>query len=61
VGSLDEAVSARAGQVMWAFKHKDMETLSQLTHPDKGVRFSPYAYAKNEDPFDFTRAQLTFS
>jgi hypothetical protein len=49
VGSLDAAVSARAGQVMWALKQKDMETLSQLGHPDKGVRFSPYPYVRNED------------
>ncbi len=48
-GSLDEAVSARAGQVMWALKHKDMGALSQLAHPDRGVRFSPYAYVRNED------------
>ena len=48
-GSLEEAVSARTGQVIWALKHKDMETLSQLAHPDRGVRFSPYAYVRNED------------
>jgi hypothetical protein len=49
VGSLDEAVSARAGQVIWALKQTDMKTLSRLAHPDKGVRFSPYAYVRNED------------
>jgi hypothetical protein len=49
VGSVDEAVSARAGKIMWALKQKDMATLSQLVHPDKGVRFSPYAYVSKED------------
>lgn len=49
VGCMDETVAARAGQIMWALKQKDMETLSRLAHPDKGVRFSPYAYVSNED------------
>lgn len=48
-GSMDDAVSARAGLIIWALKQKDMETLSQLVHPHKGVRFSPYAYVTNED------------
>jgi hypothetical protein len=48
-GSVDEAVSARAGQIIWALKQKDMQTLSQIVHPAKGVRFSPYTYVRNED------------
>jgi hypothetical protein len=49
VGTIDEAVAVRAGQMMWALKQKDMETLSRLVHPDKGVRFSPYAFVRGED------------
>ena len=49
VGSMDESVSTQAGQIIWALKQKDMETLSRLVHPDKGVRFSPYTYVRNED------------
>jgi hypothetical protein len=48
-GCMDETVAARAGQIIWALRHKDMEALSRLVHPDKGVRFSPYAYVGNED------------
>ena len=29
-----------------ALKEKDMDKLSQLIHPEKGVRFSPYTYVK---------------
>jgi len=49
VGSIDEAVAVRAGQMMWALKQKDMQTLARLVHPDKGVRFSPYAFVRGED------------
>ena len=48
-GCMDETVAARAGQIIWALKQKDMPALSRLAHPDKGVRFSPYAYVNNED------------
>jgi hypothetical protein len=48
-GCKDESVAARAGQIIWALKQKDMQALSQLAHPDQGVRFSPYAYVSNED------------
>ncbi len=49
MGFMDEVISERAGQIIWALKKKDMKTLSQFAHPDKGVRFSPYSYVKNED------------
>jgi hypothetical protein len=49
VGTIDEAVAVRAGQMMWALKQKDTETLARLVHPDKGVRFSPYAFVRSED------------
>jgi hypothetical protein len=49
MGALHEAIYARAGKVMWALKQKDMARLSTLVHPEKGVRFSPYTYVRNED------------
>jgi hypothetical protein len=49
LGSMNKVVSARAGQIFWALKHKDLKSLSRYAHPDKGVRFSPYAYVRNED------------
>ncbi|NTW71066.1 MAG: hypothetical protein HGA49_02355 [Eubacteriaceae bacterium] len=33
-----------SNQVLKAIKDKDMNQLSKYVHPDKGVRFSPYAY-----------------
>lgn len=49
VGCQDETVAARAGQIMWALRQKDMQALSRLAHPEKGVRFSPYAYVRDVD------------
>ncbi|PIQ75927.1 hypothetical protein COU78_03085 [Candidatus Peregrinibacteria bacterium CG10_big_fil_rev_8_21_14_0_10_49_24] len=38
------SVEARATRVISALKARDLETLSQLSHPIKGVRFTPYTY-----------------
>ena len=43
VGSVGDPVAARAAEVVMALKDGDMLFLSNLTHPDKGLRFSPYA------------------
>lgn len=37
-------VEARAARVISALKTRDLETLSQLSHPIKGVRFTPFTY-----------------
>ena len=42
-GSVSDPVAARAAEAIMALKDGDMEVLSSLTHPIKGVRFSPYA------------------
>jgi hypothetical protein len=49
VGSVDEEIGARAAQIIMALKHEDLGTLASLVHPDKGVRFSPYTYVRDED------------
>ena len=42
-GSVSDPVAARAAEAIMALKDGDMEELSSLIHPSKGVRFSPYA------------------
>lgn len=46
VGRVPEAIAARASQAIMALKKRDLAELSGLVHPDKGVRFSPYAYVQ---------------
>jgi hypothetical protein len=43
VGQISDPVAARAAQAVMALKDGDMLLLSALTHPGKGLRFSPYA------------------
>ena len=45
-GWLNEAVAARAAQIIMALKDRDLQELSSLAHPDEGVRFSPYTYVR---------------
>ena len=42
-GSASDPVAAPAAEAIMALKDGDMEALSSLIHPSKGVRFSPYA------------------
>ena len=43
VGAVSDPVAVSAAQTIMALKDGDMKVLSALIHPDKGVRFSPYA------------------
>lgn len=54
----ESIVSARATEVLGWIKAKDMAKLSQTVHPDKGVRFSPYAYVNTETNLVFTADQI---
>jgi len=47
-GWADEAVAAQAADIIMALKNRNLESLSRLVHPDKGVRFSPYTYVRVE-------------
>jgi len=42
--SVEERVRARAREVVVALKQRDVRALARIAHPDKGVRFSPYAF-----------------
>lgn len=42
----EKAISARAQETLQAFRAKDWEKVSGLVHPDKGIRFSPYAFVR---------------
>ncbi|WP_379154898.1 hypothetical protein [Paenibacillus sp. sgz5001063] len=44
--------------VVRALKAGNMETIASWAHPDKGVRFSPYAYVDTATDLVFTRDQL---
>ncbi len=46
VGWVDEAIAAQAAGIIMALKNRNLGNLSRLVHPDKGVRFSPYAYVR---------------
>jgi hypothetical protein len=50
VGTIDEAVAARADEMIMALKARDLAVLSGFVHPDKGVRFSPYTYVRASGP-----------
>lgn len=43
-----------AKEAMAALKEKDMDKLSQLIHPEKGVRFSPYTYVEKDKDLVFS-------
>ncbi|WP_418789914.1 hypothetical protein [Phosphitispora sp. TUW77] len=44
----ESTVSATTQKAILAIKNDDMEKLSGLIHPAKGVRFSPYAYVNTD-------------
>lgn len=47
-----------ATTVMRALKNGNMKTLAAWAHPQKGVRFSPYAYVDTKADLVFTREEL---
>jgi hypothetical protein len=47
-GTVDEQIAARAVQIIMALKNEDLGGLARWAHPDKGIRFSPYAYVRAE-------------
>lgn len=47
-----------AATVMRALQAGNMNTLAAWAHPEKGVRFSPYAYVNTKTDLVFTREQL---
>jgi hypothetical protein len=56
--STREKVTERAGKALEAIKARDMEALSQLVHPEQGVRFSPYGNVDPENDVRMTADQV---
>ena len=45
-------------QVITTLKNRDMVNLASLVHPDKGIRFSPYAYVDTRSALIFTTEMI---
>ncbi|WP_240376993.1 S-layer homology domain-containing protein [Bacillus piscicola] len=56
--SEEAAAKAAADSALSAIGAEDWEALSSFVHPDKGVRFSPYAYVEIADDQQFTAAEM---
>ncbi len=54
----EQVLLARARRALRAFKQRDAASLAALTHPTKGVRFSPYGYVLVERERVLTRQQV---
>lgn len=52
------AVQEVADKVLLALKNKDMESLADFIHPDKGVRFTPYSYVDTKKDLVFNKADI---
>ncbi|MDQ3707409.1 MAG: hypothetical protein M3437_19725 [Chloroflexota bacterium] len=53
----EAALAGRESEAIEALKNKDMQKLSDLVHPDKGVGFAPYQYI-DETNLTLTREEL---
>lgn len=51
-------IQGRAEDVILAIKNKDSSKLANFTHPNLGVRFSPYSYVDTKNDLVFTASQL---
>lgn len=54
----DQQLQARAVQTLGALKNKNMGYLSTLAHPEKGIRFSPYATIDPENDVVLTAEEI---
>jgi hypothetical protein len=53
-----EIIAPLCARVLRALQSNDMNSLSQLVHPVKGVRFSPYAFLDSKANVRFTAASI---
>ncbi|MBP1156561.1 MULTISPECIES: hypothetical protein [unclassified Paenibacillus] len=51
-------VEEQARKSVQALKEKDMEQLSDMAHPVKGIRFSPYGYVESQSKLVFRAERL---
>lgn len=55
---LGDNLIVKSMKTLKLIKEKDMEKLALYVHPDKGLRFSPYAYIDTENDQVFTRDEV---
>jgi hypothetical protein len=55
---IKSVIGDRANEVLSIIKSKDMGKLSEVIHPDKGVRFSPYGHVSKETDLVFNSTQI---
>jgi hypothetical protein len=48
-GRAEDVVPGLAARLVGALSDRDMTALAPVVHPTKGVRFSPYAYVRQQD------------
>lgn len=51
---IKETIEDSASKVMTAIKDYDMDELSRSVHPEKGIRFTPYAYVDADENLVFS-------
>ncbi|WP_155613728.1 hypothetical protein [Paenibacillus peoriae] len=56
--ALLSAIENESKTAIQALKNKDQKTLQQLTHPKKGIRFTPYATVTLNDDIVFDRVKI---
>jgi uncharacterized protein YceK len=54
----EQKLQSRAIQALGALKNKNMGYLSTLAHPEKGIRFSPYATIDTENDVVLTSEEI---
>lgn len=57
-GASAPSLESRAREVMGALKSRNGTRLSALTHPDKGVRFTPYGFVHADRDVILSRGQI---
>ncbi|MCP1311138.1 hypothetical protein [Paenibacillus tyrfis] len=57
-GEAQKVIANQAETVLTALKHQDMNRLQQYIHPEKGIRFSPYATVDVNHDLIFKAGQL---
>lgn len=53
-----QTLEERAEDAITLLKNKDMQGLSKVVHPDKGVRFSPYTFVKIDEDVVLTANEI---
>lgn len=51
-------ILAQSKKAVAALRNKDLKTLGELTHPIKGLRFSPYGYVDAQKDLTFKKSQV---